>query len=73
MKTFNTLPELVKELGLDPTIYDTANKLGQQIGATRGTIQNWLRWGYIPESAAWRIQGRTRGAFDAEKYLAERG
>lgn len=45
-------------------------RFASHIGVTRQGVLKWLKAGRIPENAVWRLQVKTAGRFNAEKYLS---
>lgn len=56
-------PEEVKEF------YGSQYNFGKQTGMSCATLGNWLKWGYIPEDAQYKIERITEGKLKADRAI----
>jgi len=56
-------PAQVKEF------YGSNYNFRKQTKMSASTLINWVKWGYVPDSAQWKLEGITRGALKHEDRI----
>lgn len=41
--------------------YGSQYKFNQQTGMSKSTLGNWLKWGFVPENAQYKLERITHG------------
>ena len=46
--------------------YGTAYKFGKVTGMSPTTLRNWMKWGFVPEAAQYKVERITNGKLKTE-------
>lgn len=46
--------------------YGSGYKFHKQTGMSQSTLGNWLRWGFVPEDAQYKVERLTKGALKTQ-------
>lgn len=46
--------------------YGSTYRFGKETGMASNTLSNWLKWGYVPEDAQYKLERLTAGKLKTE-------
>jgi hypothetical protein len=51
--------------------YKSQYRFGKETGMSTSTLGNWLKWGYVPEDAQYKLERLTKGKLKTEWTVGE--
>lgn len=46
--------------------YNTGYRFRKETGMSSSTLSNWMKWGYVPEDAQYKLERITKGALKTQ-------